>query len=92
MKSDTHHISTDLDLEGSHDLTPLADALAHRGLLMGHVHRWESGIWTARLTPEERFEEADQGIAATLTAVESLDEPYKSQWAACTLRQFDIGY
>lgn len=92
MKSYTHHMSTDLDLESSNDLTPLTEALAHRGLLVHHVHHWENGLWTARLTPEAWFQEADQGITATLTAVESLDEPTRSLWASCTLRQFDIGY
>lgn len=85
-------MSTDLDLEAPFDLTLLVHTLAHQGLILSHVHQWKNGSWTARLTPPEWFEEADQGIAATLKAVESLDEPSRSLWAACTLRQFDIGY
>lgn len=92
MKLKTHYLNTDLDLHALLDLAPLADALSQRGLYVFHVLEHEDGFWSARFETEEGFEDPEHNIAAMLTAIESLDGPAKSLWAACTLREFDIGY
>jgi hypothetical protein len=94
MKYEIQYGITDLALEAPFDLTPLADALAHRGLLTYHVLHHEDGSWAARFQAEREEEviEPDQDINAMLTAIESLDEPSRNSWAACTLREFDIAY
>lgn len=93
MKHQIHYGTTDLALEAPHELTPLADALVQRGLLMYYkVWQHKGGLWRARFTTEEGLEEPDQSISAMVTAIESLDEPVGSLWAACTLREFDIAY
>jgi hypothetical protein len=92
MKRKTYYQITDLNLEAPRNLTPLADALVHRGLLTYHVHQRPDGWWSARLAPGEGFEDPNPNMAAMLTAIEALEEPARSLWAACTLREFDIGY
>ncbi|WP_128548114.1 hypothetical protein [Larkinella soli] len=86
------YLNTDLDLEAAFDLSPLAEALAARGLLVLHVRRWESGSWSARLETAVPFTDPDANLQALLSAVETLEGPLRSQWAACTVRAFDMGY
>jgi hypothetical protein len=49
-----------------------------------------------RVRPKLAFEiaapRACQSISAMLVAIEALDPPLRSAWAACSLRVFDIGY
>ena len=92
MTRETHYLNTDLDITAPHDLTPLADALAQRGLYPLHVLQQRDGSWSSRFETEEGFREPDSNIAAMLTAIESLEEPARSLWANCTLREFDMGY
>ncbi len=92
MTVKTHYLNTDLDLEAAFDLTPLAEQMVERGLVVLHVHQWDNGQWTARFETNEWFEAPDPNIAAMLTAVETLGEPARSLWAACTTRTFDVGY
>jgi hypothetical protein len=94
MKRETHYLNTDLELVAPCDLAPLADALVHRGFVALHVSdsQYEDGSWHAAFETEEQFQEPDQTIAAMLTAIEALDEPSRSLWEACTIREFDIGY
>ncbi len=73
-------------------MAPLADQLVQLGLLSYHVGPWEDGSWSARFATGEWFPEPDSGIAAMLTAIESLDELARSIWAVCTSRDFNIGY
>jgi hypothetical protein len=92
MKLKTHYLNTDLDLQAQLDLAPLADSLSHRGFYVFHILQHEDGSWSARFETEERFEDPESNIAAMLTAIESLEEPARSLWTACTIREFDIGY
>lgn len=92
MKHEIRYLTTDLDLRAPLDLAPLSDALAQRGLLAYHGGPWQDGSWSAQFGAAHGFPEPDQDIAATLTAIEALDEPSRSLWAACTSRDFNIGY
>jgi hypothetical protein len=92
MKLETRYITTDIFLSAAHDLTRLAEALDHRGLITYHVVQHDKGLWFARLRAGESYLEPDENIAAMLTAVEALEEPFWSMWVACKVRDFEIGY
>lgn len=92
MKQEIRYLTTDLDLRAPLDLAPLADELIQRGLLPHYVGPWQDGSWSARFAFAASFPRPDSGIAAMLTAIEALGEPARSLWAACTSRDFNIGY
>ncbi|MBD2703344.1 hypothetical protein IC229_22055 [Spirosoma sp. BT702] len=91
MKHEIHYITTDLDLRAPVDLTPLSHALEKQGLWAYLSGPWQ-GLWSAQIGAEESFPEPDPYIAAMLTAIESLDQPARDLWSACTIREFNIGY
>lgn len=92
MKHEIHYITTDLDLRAPVDLAPLTDALNHQGLAAYPHGPRKDGSWSAIINAAKGFQEPDQDIAATLTAIEALDESSRSLWVACSSRDFDIGY
>lgn len=92
MKHEIRYLTTDLDLRASFDLAPLADALTQLGLLGRHQGPLPNGSWSAQFASAVWLSEPDSDIGAMLTAIEALNEPNKRLWAACTSRDFDIGY
>ena len=92
MKHEIRYITTDLQLRAPLDLAPLADELIQRGLLLHFVGPSQNGSWSARFASAAPSPDPDPDIAAMLTTIEALDEPSRSLWAACTSRDFDIGY
>lgn len=103
MDAITSYRVTDLNLYSTEDLTALAAALEARGLYVGHRGLWlddrereritgPQWFWRFQAGGEEPCHEPEQEIAAMLLAVESLDAPLRSAWAACSLRVFDIAY
>jgi hypothetical protein len=84
--------NTDLDLVSSDDLIPLAAAFEAGGLRPLHVTRGEDGLWYTTLETREQYTNPESNIAAMLTVVESLGEPFSLGWRACTKRECNIGY
>lgn len=103
MEAITRYVATDLNLYSTGDLAALAAALEARGLYVGHRALWlddsarervagPQWFWRFQAGGEEPRSEPEPEIAAMLSAVEALDAPLRSAWAACTLRVFDIAY
>ena len=103
MDAITSYGVTDLNLYSTGDLTALAAALEAQGLYVGTRALWLDDTYRERIDGPQwfwRFQAGGEGsscepepeIATMLSAVESLDPPLRSVWAACTLRAFDIAY
>ena len=90
MQHSIRYLTTDLDLQATLDLAPLADAMPQEGLFA--FHGGTDGSWYARFGATSGFHEPNQDIDAMLTAIEALDEPSRNLWSACTSRKFNIGY
>ena len=86
------YLNTDLDLTSAEDLTPLAAAFEPAGVLPLHVMRGDDGLCYARFETDEHHAEPEQSIADMLGVVESLGPPLRALWAACSRREFNIGY
>jgi hypothetical protein len=84
--------NTDLDLASAEDLTALAAAFEAGGVPPLHVTRGEDEQWYACFETDEQYNEPEPNIAAMLDVVEALAPPLRSAWAACSLREFNIGY
>lgn len=83
MKREITYVVTNLSLQATIDLAPLADALTGRGLFLYHAGPRHDDSWAAIFSITPGFREPDQGIAAMLTAIEALDEPSQKLWTAC---------
>jgi hypothetical protein len=92
VKRETRYLNTDLDLEAPQNLEPLAAVLEAKGVFPLHVKQWDDGLWRTTLETEKEFSDPESNIAAMLTAIETLDPPLREVWAACTVREFNIGY
>jgi hypothetical protein len=92
VKRETHYLNTDLDLVAGQSLQALAGALATRGMLPLHVDPRDDRHWYSTLETEEKFTQPEPNIVALLTAIEALDPQSHIQWAACAIREFNIGY
>jgi hypothetical protein len=86
------YLNTDLDLISSDDLTALAAVFDSRGVFPLHVTGGEDGRWFATFETLDQLTEPEPNIAAMVAVAESLDEPHRSVWRGCTLREFNIGY
>jgi hypothetical protein len=86
------YLNTDLDLLGPTDLTRLAAALQGHGLCALHLERGGDGLWRATFETERQYTEPEQTIGDILDAFDALAGPAASDWWACTLREFNIGY
>ncbi len=87
-----HYINTDLDLIGPDDLTLLAADFEGQGIPPLYVTRGEDGLWYTCFETNEQFDEPEPNISAMLAVIESLGEPVRRIWWACTRREFNIGY
>jgi hypothetical protein len=92
VKRETNYLNTDLDLVAGQSLQALADALEARGVFPLHVDLRDDQQWYSTLETEEQFTQPEPNIAALLTAIEALDPQSRIQWAACAIREFNIGY
>jgi len=93
MKREIYYINTDLILLAPYDLAPLAEALMRHGVLCSlHVGPAQNGLWSASFETSGSCSEPDLNIGVMLMAIDALDEPSRKLWAACTRREFDIGY
>ncbi len=93
------YLNTDLDLTSPDDLTALAAFFEARGMWPLHCDHGGDGLWYATFEVNDPSpcgadpsHVPENTIAAMLSVVESLPEPLKRIWEACTRRQFDIGY
>jgi hypothetical protein len=86
------YLNTDLDLTSADDLTALAAAFEAAGVFPLHLTRREDGLWYACFETDEQHTEPEPNIAAMLAVVESLAPPLRPVWAACSRREFNIGY
>jgi len=86
--------NTDLDLVCASDLTPLADALDALGFYTLNVSHEKDGLWYARLEINDDADphEPETTIRIMLDGIEALDGEAKDLWAACSEREFNIGY
>jgi hypothetical protein len=92
VKRETRYLNTDLDLVAPQSLHSLANSLEAQGVFPLHVDLRDDQLWYATLETERQFAEPEPNVVALLTAIESLDPQSRSQWAACTTREFNIGY
>ncbi|MEQ1852611.1 MAG: hypothetical protein ABMA01_13605 [Chthoniobacteraceae bacterium] len=92
MKRETHYLNTDLDLVAERNLDALTAALRSQGVSPLHNEPRDDGHWYATLETEEPFDRPEPNITALLTAIETLDQPSRELWSACTSREFNIGY
>lgn len=93
MTREICYINTDLELLAPYDLAPLAEALMSHGVLCSfYVGPAQNGLWSARFETTASCSEPDLNIGVMLMAIDALDEPSRKLWAACTSREFDIGY
>lgn len=93
MKREIFYINTDLNLLAPYDLAPLAEALESHGVLCSlHVGPAQNGLWSASFETSGSCSEPDLNIGVMLMAIDALDESSRKLWAACTRREFDIGY
>ncbi|QHV99337.1 hypothetical protein [Spirosoma endbachense] len=93
MKREICYLNTDLNLIAPYDLAPLAQALVAHGVLFSlYVGPYQNGLWSATFETSGSSSEPDLTIGVMLMAIDGLDEPSRKLWAACTRREFDIGY
>ena len=92
MDDTIHYLNTDLNLTSADDLTALAAAFEAQGVFPLHVTRRDDGLWYATFEAEKFYGEPEPNITAMMAIIESLIEPLRIAWSACTLREFDIGY
>ena len=92
MGNTIRYLNTDLELEASYDLTPLAVAFAAQGIFSLNVTQVDQGQWHARFETDRDHDEPETNIAFMIAAIESLPEPLQKMWSGCTMREFDIGY
>ena len=88
----TRYLNTDLDIASRSDLAALAAAFEAHGLLALHVARGEDGHWHGRFETAAQFGNPEDTIAAMLDVIEGLPAAARSEWDACTMREFNIGY
>jgi len=92
-KPEIRYLNTDLDLTSATDLTALAAAFEARGLLPFPVRRGENGLWYVTVEKlVDDIEQPEETIAGLLAVIEALEEPHRTTWSNCTLREFNIGY
>ena len=92
MKHEITYRTTDLEILGTFDLTPIADQMVQQGLVSYHIEPWQGGSSFARFNSARSFSNPDSDIAEMLTAIEALDQHAKSLWSTCNERNFDIAY
>lgn len=83
------YLNTDLDLTSPDDLTELVAAFEAAGVNALHV---TYGDGYATLETDTQYEEPEPNIAAMVAVIETLQEPLRSVWSRCTLREFNIGF
>ena len=92
MKREIHYLNTDLDLVAPFDLGPLAQAISARGAFTLQVSARDDASWCATIEADADFQSPEPTIVALLAAIEELDAEARRSWAACTHREFNIGY
>ena len=91
MNDPSIYLNTDLDLSAEFDLQPLANSLENKGLMVLTVHAVEDAYFAA-FEAGEAFGTLESNVTEMLDAIEGLDDDAKVQWAACSSREFNIGY
>ncbi len=92
MNNTIEYLNTDLDLICPEDLTELGCFFEANRCSPIHVTRGDDGLWYATFETDEPYREPELSIAQLLTVVECLSGSLRSQWMACTRREFNIGY
>ena len=91
----TRYRTTDLYFLSDENLTALAEALHAWSppVCLGENPRTHRDEWYCNFSIDrEGAEEPEPGITAMLTVIEALDPPFRSAWAGCSQRVFDIAY
>jgi hypothetical protein len=86
------YLNTDLDLRSATRLGSLAEALEAKGMVVLHCEQQESGDWHARLETDAQHQAPEQNLQAILAIIEGLPTHLREVWAACTRRDFSVGY
>ncbi|MGL6076509.1 MAG: hypothetical protein ACRC8S_20330 [Fimbriiglobus sp.] len=87
------YLNTDLDLVFDNDLAGLVAAFEVAGVSPLYVTQDEkNGSWLACFETAEQYAEPEPNIAAMLAVVESLAPSLQTIWAACSRREFNIGW
>jgi hypothetical protein len=92
------YLNTDLDVIASRELTPLAIALAARGIchLCEEPRGYDDGggQWylTFEVNGSSPDDEPEVTIRTMLDALEAIDGDAKELWTVCSKREFNIGY
>lgn len=93
MDDTIRYLNTDLDVSSREELTGLTSALASRGMHPLHsATKGGDGQWYVTFETDASFEEPEPNIAAMVAAVESLEVALRTEWFACSLREFNVGY
>lgn len=86
------YANTDLELAADFDLTPLATEFKAHGWHVLTVQLGPDGVWYANLEIGGLYEAPEATISAMLEIIATLGEQAQRDWAACTKREFDVGY
>jgi hypothetical protein len=86
------YLNTDLDLTSADDLRALGAAFEGQGVSPLYLTHGEDGLWYATFEVYDQHDEPEPTISAMLVAIESLGDPLRAVWSACTRREFNIGY
>jgi hypothetical protein len=88
------YLNTDLDLVAERDLQPLATALEVLAVSALHVTAGEDGRWyaTFEINHDLQVHNPESTIIAMLDAVDALNKSDRRLWAACLVREFNVGF
>lgn len=87
-----HYLNTDLMLVSNEDPTVLVQALEADGVAPLWVQQESSACWRMCFETGACLNQPDSTIERLLAAIEALEGEARRLWAACRLREFDIGY
>jgi len=81
--------NVDLDVASRADLAPLVSALAPRAFQLSTFRRRGLNVATFELTRQPR--NADSGIRAFVSVIQSLPPAARAVWKGATTRDFNVG-
>ena len=85
------YINTDLDVESTKDLNPLAVELEKLGVSALNVMRIDNDRWVANFETAREFDAPESCIHAMLDAIDQLSTAGRDDWQQCAKREFNIG-
>lgn len=89
---ETAYANTDLKIMADEAPSALKAAFDRHGYCDLWERQSEEGQWEGTFETAKQYNKPDPNLADFLTVIETLEAAELSQWEACTLREFDIGY